>query len=173
VFDGVNDYVVVNSNSNSLLSGNFSITQWYRTTTNTGNQYRILFETDGYRNGTLGIAIYQFDSYFRIWRRTGVSTYTELITTSNNTVGLNIWKMFTLVRNSGIFTFYIDTMLSSTYSTDNNNYSNTAYHIGGDGPPTSAYWFQGNIAQTLLYNRALSATEILQNYNATKSRFGL
>jgi hypothetical protein len=173
VFDGVNDYVVVNSNSNSLLSGNFSITQWYRTTTNTGNQYRILFETDGYRNGTLGIAIYQFDSYFRIWRRTGVSTYTELITTSNNTVGLNIWKMFTLVRNSGIFTFYIDTILSGTYSTDTNNYSNTAYHIGGDGPPTSAYWFQGNVATTSIYNRALSAQEVLQNYNAQKGRYGL
>ena len=33
--------------------------------------------------------------------------------------------------------------------------------------------FGGNIAQTLIYNRALSASEVLQNYNATKTRFGL
>jgi hypothetical protein len=31
----------------------------------------------------------------------------------------------------------------------------------------------GKIANTLLYNRSLSATEVLQNYNATKGRFGL
>jgi hypothetical protein len=35
------------------------------------------------------------------------------------------------------------------------------------------YYFNGKIASTLIYNRALTASEILQNYNATKSRFGL
>ena len=171
-FDGTNDYCVVNSNSNSSLSGDFSISQWYSATTNGGDQYRILFETDGYRNGTLGIAIYQYNSYFEIWCRTGVNTYTLIITTSNNTVGLNIWKTFTLVRNSGVFTFYIDTISSGTYSTDTNNYSNTSYHIGGDGPPTTLYWFQGNIATTQVYNRALSPAEIMQNFNTQGYRFG-
>ena len=75
--------------------------------------------------------------------------------------------------NSGVFTFYIDTISSGTYSTDTNNYSNTSYHIGGDGPPTTLYWFQGNISQTQVYNRALTSDEVLQNYNATKSRFGI
>lgn len=31
----------------------------------------------------------------------------------------------------------------------------------------------GNISQVQIYNRALSATEIVQNYNATKKRYGL
>jgi hypothetical protein len=31
----------------------------------------------------------------------------------------------------------------------------------------------GNIASVQIYNRALSASEVLQNYNATKSRFGI
>ena len=34
-------------------------------------------------------------------------------------------------------------------------------------------FFRGNIAVSQIYNRALTATEILQNYNATKNRFGL
>jgi hypothetical protein len=38
---------------------------------------------------------------------------------------------------------------------------------GGDGR------WNGRIAATKIYNRALSASEVLQNYNATKSRFGL
>ena len=37
----------------------------------------------------------------------------------------------------------------------------------------SGFELHGNIAQVQMYNRALSAAEILQNYNATKSRFGL
>jgi hypothetical protein len=169
-FDGTNDYCVVNSNSNSSLSGDFSITQWYNAAANDGG-YRVIFETNGYRSGTSGIAIYQFSNYFRIWRIIG-GTYTELITTSGNTVGLNTWKTFTLVRNSGVFTFYIDTIYSGTYSTDTNNYSDTSYHIGGDGPPTSSYWFQGNIATTQVYNRALSPAEIMQNFNTQGYRFG-
>jgi hypothetical protein len=31
----------------------------------------------------------------------------------------------------------------------------------------------GNIANVQIYNRPLSATEVAQNYNAIKSRFGL
>ena len=33
-------------------------------------------------------------------------------------------------------------------------------------------YLQGNIAQVLIYNTALSNSEILANFNATKSRFG-
>ena len=33
-------------------------------------------------------------------------------------------------------------------------------------------YFSGSIAQGIIYNRSLTATEILQNYNSTKSRFG-
>jgi hypothetical protein len=33
--------------------------------------------------------------------------------------------------------------------------------------------FIGDISNFQLYNRALSATEVLQNYNATRGRFGL
>jgi hypothetical protein len=34
-------------------------------------------------------------------------------------------------------------------------------------------YFSGGIASVKVYNRALSASEVLQNYNATKTRFGL
>ena len=33
--------------------------------------------------------------------------------------------------------------------------------------------YAGRIANTLIYNRVLSATEVLLSYNETKSRFGL
>ena len=37
----------------------------------------------------------------------------------------------------------------------------------------AAQTWKGNGAVVQIYNRALSATEVLQNYNATKTRFGL
>jgi hypothetical protein len=36
-----------------------------------------------------------------------------------------------------------------------------------------ATYMNGNIAQVQIYNRALSATEIRQNFNATRKRYGI
>jgi len=49
---------------------------------------------------------------------------------------------------------------------------NTTLTIGRDSPRTTAY-FPGRIASFQIYNNDLSESEILQNYNATKGRFGL
>ena len=51
---------------------------------------------------------------------------------------------------------------------NSNNGGSIALMVGRDS--FSSRYFNGNIAQSLIYNRALSATEILQNYNATKTR---
>jgi hypothetical protein len=37
----------------------------------------------------------------------------------------------------------------------------------------SGFEWTGKIAQTLIYNTSLTASEVLQNYNATKAKFGL
>ena len=42
----------------------------------------------------------------------------------------------------------------------------------GDEEYTFGVPFKGNMSSVQIYNRALTAVEILQNYNATKSRFG-
>jgi hypothetical protein len=43
----------------------------------------------------------------------------------------------------------------------------------GNWLPNTGLAFNGNIATTQVYNRALSASEIQQNYDAVKTRFGL
>jgi hypothetical protein len=52
------------------------------------------------------------------------------------------------------------------------NLTYTQYTLGKRGDVFGGY-AKGNISNTSLYNRALSATEIQQNYNTTKTRFGL
>ena len=46
-----------------------------------------------------------------------------------------------------------------------------AYYLGSSGYPARS--FQGRIAVALLYNRQLSATEQLQNFNALRGRYGV
>jgi hypothetical protein len=46
-------------------------------------------------------------------------------------------------------------------------------YVGSELGNAYNYYGASNIANVQIYNRALSAAEILQNYNATKSRFGL
>jgi hypothetical protein len=44
-------------------------------------------------------------------------------------------------------------------------------HIGRD--TTSVRYYNDQLAQPRIYNRALTATEVVRNYNADKSKFGL
>jgi len=70
---------------------------------------------------------------------------------------------------------YIDGVLASTvaYTTDPSYFGsgNRNLVLGRWGYPGYERYFNGNIYQASLYNRALSASEISQNFNATKNRF--
>jgi hypothetical protein len=46
-------------------------------------------------------------------------------------------------------------------------YSVGAFILGG------GFWYKGNISSVLSYNRALSAAEVSQNFNALRSRYGI
>lgn len=68
-------------------------------------------------------------------------------------------------------TYYNGTLLAQNVSGVTNT-SASVFMIGAFnllGSPT--YYFNGRIAFVKIYNRALTAQEILQNYNATKSRY--
>jgi hypothetical protein len=43
----------------------------------------------------------------------------------------------------------------------------------GDGQNASWYRFEGKVPSVKVYNRTLSQSEILQNFNALRGRYGL
>ena len=58
------------------------------------------------------------------------------------------------------------------YSGNNtNNFGNQPFYIGSRAG--TAYFAPMSIGSVQIYNRALSLTEIQQNYNSTKTRFGI
>jgi hypothetical protein len=100
---------------------------------------------------------------------------------------VNTWYNFTVVINNSTattnpFTFYLNGITQTnigntsnngiTYNSQNtNNFGNRIFRIGGRGTTSlSQDMFLSNFK---MYNRALSAQEVLQNYNATKTRYGL
>lgn len=91
------------------------------------------------------------------------------------------------VPSAGVWYQYIGTYDGSTIKlyVNGNFYSSTAYvgtsSSGGavrvarrwDSDGTITNFINGSIPIVRVYNKALSVTEVLQNYNATKSRFNL
>jgi hypothetical protein len=90
------------------------------------------------------------------------------------------WRYITIRFDSEIevdtarrYRIFIDGESKATTirNTDLNNSINTSRRIGVRGTTTNP--FDGNISLIQIYNRPLSNNEIEQNYNATKSRYGL
>lgn len=89
-----------------------------------------------------------------------------------DTVNLNVWKNFTLVRNdNNDVKLYKNGVLVGTKS----GAGTTSVRNAGDrlyiGKAGSTYG-NFNIGSIKIYNKALLSTEVLQNYNVTKSRYG-
>ena len=62
----------------------------------------------------------------------------------------------------------------STYTVTGYTYGNgTPSRLGIGADPGGQEPFQGNIAQVTIYNKALTSSEITQNFDALKGRYGL
>ena len=80
------------------------------------------------------------------------------------------WVNFVITFDNGTVTHYVNgTQGTSTTLalTGQNPTQNLQYGIVGWN------YYEGKFANGNIYNRVLTASEVLQNYNATKSRFGL
>jgi hypothetical protein len=102
-----------------------------------------------------------------LWHSDGAGTvqYGNALTT-------NGWMHLTMTFDGSSIRMYQNASLITTASFAGDiRTAATPLWIGG-GWSTSE-WFDGYIANALVYNRALNAGEVSQNYNAQKSRFGL
>jgi hypothetical protein len=109
----------------------------------------------------------------------GIFTYYDGLSTAAYTVGSitdNTIAIVSVVVNAtgGSISVYINGNLAGT-ATGRTGFS-TAYnnilYLGYDNGGTNEFML-GNFYNFMHYNRVLSETEIAQNYNATKTRFGL
>ncbi len=101
---------------------------------------------------------------------TGANTFTITSGVSATSNGSIVYSSNT---NQSTVTFYLNGSLIGTNTANTSNGGNDApFNLGRDNGSATSYW-NGNISVFQLYNRSLTATEVLQNYNSTKTRFGL
>ena len=166
VFDGSNDYIALSSNSSfNFSSNNFTIECWVKANSLTGVD-KCLVEFRG--SGTASDGWVWF-----INSGNKMQIYDNGLKTQSTTVlSTGFWYYLVINRISGTIYYYINTVAGGTaaYATSTNA-SSTGTRIATRNDTTNS--FNGNIANTKIYNRSLSSSEMLQNYNATKGRFGL
>ena len=94
--------------------------------------------------------------------------------TASNVVVLNTWQCVVFVRDitANAFKFYVNGLLVATVSNDGSNIPSTSstFRIGADSRNGSTVT-NGDISTVRMYNIALTAAQVTQNYNAQKSRF--
>jgi hypothetical protein len=168
VFDGTNDYTptpLINNGTNNTTS-----ILWYKW--NGINQLRVLSYLGD--SGTTGMGLIINDgSGAPTGSKVSVlygGAYFNAIDTGTlfGSLVSNVYTQLTLTRDTTTTKLYQDSIfLGSTTRTPNANSSNLNFSLG------HTLFAAGSVAITMFYNRALSSTEIQQNYNAQKSRFGL
>jgi hypothetical protein len=180
VFDGVNDYVT-ESNFSNFITNSFTINCWVNFTTNTANQK--IFHAQSGSSGTGLYSEVNLDNYnggsgnpkYHFYTHNVAATSTNDVMASTMDTTSNVWTQVTGVYDdfSKFKYLYINATLNRSGSTTVKiDWPNNVTWIGNRSIGSSSP-LNGKISQVSLYNRALSSTEVLQNYNALKSRFGL
>ena len=175
VFDGTNDYVDTVNTGTTFQFANvtFTVSLWIKTSATSG-----VIISKGATASTAGW-MFQFDSAGTVSGTTkgsdGTNTYnrTSIATVNNNTWRniVSVYTTNTTTLASNTTSIYIDGVLSNgTGTLGGLVYATTTDTVQIGRRPSGAYW-SGSVSNLLIYNRALTAAEILQNYNATKSRF--
>jgi len=86
---------------------------------------------------------------------------------------LNSWYNLTMTWTSTSVSGYLNGIQFGVTTPYTASGVTSLFIIGGYTFPLGTYIFTGNIPQVSIYNRPLLSSEVLQNYNATKSKFGL
>jgi hypothetical protein len=164
-FNGTTNFVTMNSSTSLTTS---TPTLIVTCTTNSGT---ILSKGGGgsyFNYGLLGLTSTNFRA-----RNNNGDVLSPSFSTSTST-----YNVYAIVWTGSTMQFY----RNGIYGGDNaTSYSPSAQNslflrIGcawNNNTSQNVEFYSGNIASVQIYNRALSATEIAQNYNAQKSRFNL
>ena len=187
VFDGTNDYTAIaGSSSLAFNTGDFTIECWFKLTSTSfsygqiwdihwgaanENGYYLRFGDAGFGNrlqfGTTSVGVN--DSYNVSDTKTSLlNTWVSFVHTrlSGENRAYKNGASVNFAQGTGGPPYSLSSFTDSSGSTTLYNHR-LAERLGGGLP------FPGNIAITRAYNIALSPSQVLQNFNTNRGRFGL
>jgi hypothetical protein len=188
-FDGVDDRVNCGTTLGNFGTSNFTINFFFKTTTTLTPSTFIAKSIGGnptaeygwlINNGSNGLNLgFAVATVAGSWGSAG--SYS--IQTSGANIRNGVWQMATIVgdRSQPNVSIYLNGILqtlqtyvgASSFTTIGNITNNQILTIGSESDTNTPHPINSSMSQIQIYNRALTASKILQNYNAAKSRFGL
>jgi hypothetical protein len=179
-FDGTGDMINVNEKFDFAQStAKFSINCWSKIDNPLSNAPHMIL-SNNYTGDGIGILLWHDDRasqgldrslrfQLAIGSGTHVNVNNEPVITNTN------WHNIIVTSDGTTIKVYFDGNQLSTTGTVPGTTSTTAAYtstlIGASTLNDGANFWSGNIGPIHIYNRALSATEVLHNYNALKGRF--
>jgi hypothetical protein len=171
-FDGNADYVDFGKTPNNFPTGDISVFLWVRPTTLTvsWNIFLTKWFTDNAGNG--GYPDFHYGLY-----PIGSSLYQNLYTTSQydlfgaTALTNNTWYQLGFTISGGNMQMYMNGQKDGASRTNSRtNYTQSNLWLGD--ARANLLGLIGNIGSVLIYNRGITADEVLQNFNATKHKYG-
>jgi hypothetical protein len=179
--DGTNDYVI--TPFTSILS-DCTIALWFRNTS--AKKYQYIFSLDNGTNESFGFNLDLNDSdggsssstLWSYWNCGGDPNKSTIAGTGNSgNWSDNSWRHYIFTRSGSTINHYMNGSLVTTGvtngGTQNTQFGNGAgysIHLGTLGRLKSLT-YGGDIAQLLVYSKALSENDIKKLYDTTKARF--
>jgi hypothetical protein len=170
VFDGVNKYVN-GAGISSQLTGDITVEVWIKTTVTPTDWVRLI-GTGNNPSGNRTFGLWLSVTRAILWQRYGGQGGSQVNIQTNQTLTTNTWYQIAATTSGSSQTVYINgsSVLTGTgagpWTASNENItlaSSVSIHT----------FLTGNMSIGRIYNRALSSSEILQNYNSQKGRYGL
>jgi len=170
-FDGSNDFVTTNTQLDPVADGLFadstsrwSITSFFNSDTVASGTGAITGKGGG--TGILATYVtYRDGSNLKVRLRGGTITTVSAISA-------NTWYEVTVTWDGTTSKSYLNGVFATNISVGTRGKQTNNFTIGAAADGTQSR-FNGKISVTLVYNRALTATEVTQNFNALRGRYGI
>jgi hypothetical protein len=180
-FGGTDDKIDLNEKFDFVQStGKFSVSNWIKLTQPESNTLQSIIGNN-YTTSNVGWYFFHDDRSSQSHDKTLRFLYSDgagssVVIDNDSAITNTSWNNITVTSNGTTIRVYKNgSQLSTTGTipgiTGTTGHANT--RIGGSTNGTGANFLNGNIGPAHIYNRALSANEVLHNYNALKGRFGL
>jgi hypothetical protein len=162
-FDGVDDYINAGTTGLDFGGGNFNVSLWINTTQNNAAYTGVIAKYAS----NVGLWIQLNPTTKNVWFGWSGTTYLTSTTSVNN----GVWRYISCQRTGDTTAeIYVDGILVASGAGKTGS-SNTAQTLDVGRINLAGRYFDGDISNVQLYDRALTATEVLQNYNSQQSRF--
>jgi hypothetical protein len=169
-FDGVNDYIDLNSLDQSILNSSFTVSFWLNKTAKGGglDNDRMIDLTVSSSTSLQIITDAATNKFGVNFIQSGSSYIYRKVFNNWNTV-TGSWHHIALTWDGSSYEYYFDGSSVATTGTSSIGIGGTGFYLGKRADGVASTEFKGGLDEVAIWNTALTSTQIQSIYNATSN----